>query len=189
MQLPLPSALPIQMTSSATSPRRLGFPVTQPVATLLTAIMGHKGDLKGSSINKVLRVWPSHFQQYGSYVIKMSDGDRETLQITNSKVVQGKIDAQPREKALQASAEEVTFGQLGIHQGSVAEAASKAIDLSTFKAKEDLTTALSLLKEAQAAVDRLESGKEVALSQDASEEPPELYAPPGTIPRWPLSLT
>ena len=73
--------------------------------------MGHKGDLKGSSINKVLQVWPSHFQQYWSYVTKMSDGDWETLQTGDSKVVQGKIDAQPWEKALQDSAEEkVTFG-------------------------------------------------------------------------------
>ena len=76
-------------------------------------------------------------------------------------MVQGKIDAQSREKALQASAEEVAFDQLGIHQGSIAEAASEAIDLSTFKAKEDITTALSLLEKAQAAVDHLESGTEV----------------------------
>ena len=138
MHPPLPSALPIHMTSSATSSKRLGFPVTQPVAALLTAIMEHKGDLKGSSINKVLRTWPSHFQRYASYVTKMSDGDRETLQIADSKLVQNKIDSQPQEKALQASAEEkVSFGQLGIRQGSVAEAASEAIDLATFKAKED----------------------------------------------------
>ena len=52
-------------------------------------------------------------------------------------MVQGKIDAQPQEKALQASAEEkVAFSQLGIRQGSVAEAVSEAIDLSTFKAKD-----------------------------------------------------
>ena len=82
----------------------------QPVATLLTVIMGHKGDLKGSSINKVLRVWSSHFQQYGSYVTKRSDGDQETPQIVDSKVVQGKINAQPREKALKASTKEVAFG-------------------------------------------------------------------------------
>ena len=45
--------------------------------------------------------------------------------------------------------EKVTFGQLGICQGSISEAASGAIDLSTFKAKEDITTALSLLEEAK----------------------------------------
>ena len=147
VQPPLPAALPIQMTNSVTSPRRLGFPVMQSVAALLTTIMEHKGNLKGLSINKVLRLRPSHFQQYGSYVTKMSDGDRETLQIVDSKVVQGKIDAQQWEKALQASIEEiqekVSFGQLGIRQGSIiAEATSEAIDLSTFKAKEDITTAL-----------------------------------------------
>ena len=76
-------------------------------------------------------------QQYGSYITKMSDGDRETLQITDPKEVQGKIDAQPHEKALQASAEKVAFGQLGICQRSIAEATSEAIGLSTFKAKDD----------------------------------------------------
>ena len=84
----------------------------------------------------------------------MSDGDQETLQIADSKVVQGKIDAQPREKAIQASAKEVAFGQLGIRQGSIPEAASDAIDPS-FKVKEDITSAFSLLDEAQAAVDHL----------------------------------
>ena len=101
------------MTSTVASPRRLGFPITQSVAALMKMIMEHKGDLKGSSINKVLRVWPSHFQQFGSYIMKMSDGDRETLQIADPKVVHCKIDTQPWEKALQASAEEtVAFGQL-----------------------------------------------------------------------------
>ena len=50
----------------------------------------------------------------------MSDEDRETLQIADPKVVQSKIDSQPMEKTLQATAEEkVSFGQDGIHQGSI----------------------------------------------------------------------
>ena len=49
--------------------------------------MEHKGDLKRSFINKVLRVWPSHFQQYGSCIMKMSDGDWEILQTVDSNVV------------------------------------------------------------------------------------------------------
>ena len=80
------------------------------------------------------------------------------------KVVQGKIDSQPREKALQAAAKEkVTFGQLCIRQGSISEATSEAIDLSAFKAKEDITTALSLLEEAKGAVDQLEPSSEARL--------------------------
>ena len=63
----------------------------------------------------------------------MSDEDRETLQIADSKVVQAKIHFQPREKALKAAAEEkVSFGQLCIRQGSISESASEAIYLSTF---------------------------------------------------------
>ena len=94
----------------------------------------------------------------------MSDDDRETPQIADPKVVQGKIDSQPWEKILQASTEEnVTFGQLGIRQGSISKAASEAIDLSTFKAKEGITAALSLLEEAKGAVDQLELSLEVHL--------------------------
>ena len=92
------------MTNTVASSRGLWFPVMQSVAALLTAIMEHKGDLKGSSINKLFRVWPTHFQQFRSYVTKMSDEDMETLQIADPKVVQGKINSQPWEKALQVAA-------------------------------------------------------------------------------------
>ena len=47
------------------------------------------------------------------------------------------------------------------NQGLIAEAASKAIDLATFKAKEDIMTVLSLLEEAKAEVDQLEPCPEV----------------------------
>ena len=60
--------------------------------------------------------------------MKMTDADRDALQITDSKIVQAKIDSQPREKALQAAAEEVSYGQLGIRQGSISEVNSEAID-------------------------------------------------------------
>ena len=84
----------------------------------------------------------------------MSDRDRETLQTADPKVIQGKIDSQTWEKVLQASAK-VTFGQLGIRQGSISEAASEAVDLSNFNVKEGITAALSLLEEAKVAVDQL----------------------------------
>ena len=46
--------------------------------------------------------------------MKMSDVDRDVLEIANPKVVQAKIDSQPRDKALQATAKEkVTLSQLG----------------------------------------------------------------------------
>ena len=48
----------------------------------------------------------------------MSDEDRDVLLIADSKIIQSRIDAHPREKALQASAEEkVSLSQLGIRQG------------------------------------------------------------------------
>ena len=106
---PPPTALPMQMSTTVAPSKGLGFLVTQSV----TVIMEDKVDLKGSSINKVL--WPSHFQQFTSYITKMSYKDMDALLIADSKVVQAKIDSQTLEKALQAVAEEkVSFGQLGI---------------------------------------------------------------------------
>ena len=81
------------MTTMVALSKGLGFPVTQSMAALLTTVMAHKGDLKVSSIKKVLVVWASHFQQFWSYITKMSDEEKETLQIVDSKVVQGKIDS------------------------------------------------------------------------------------------------
>ena len=57
----------------------------------------------GALINKVLKMWPSHFHQFRSYVMKMSDMDRDALLITDPKVVQVKIDSQPREKRERSS--------------------------------------------------------------------------------------
>ena len=72
-----------------------------------------------------------------------------------------KLESMPsREKALQAAAEEVSLRQLSIQQGSVSEANSEAIDVSTFKAKEDIS-ALSLMEEAKMILDDLEPGHAV----------------------------
>ena len=106
--------------------------MTHTIVGLLNAIMEHKNDLKGSSINKVVRMWLSHYRQFGTFVTKMSDTDRDTLQIADPKVIQGKIDTVPREKALQATTEEkVAFGQLGIRLGSITETNSEAVDLQS----------------------------------------------------------
>ena len=152
--------LPQDMSTLVALSGGMGVPVTLSVADRLTAIMEHKGNHKGSSINKVLRMWPFHYQQFGSFVTKMSDTDRDALQIVDPKIVQAKIDSHPREKVLQAPAEEkVSYGQLGIRQGSILEANSKAIDLPTFKVNENISAALSLVEEAKVAVDKLELGQ------------------------------
>ena len=86
-------------------------------------ISEHKDNLKGSSINKVLCMWLSHYSQFGNFVTKRRDKDQNTLQIVDPKVIQGKIDAVPWEKDLQATAEKkVALGQLAIGQFPIAEA-------------------------------------------------------------------
>ena len=85
-------------------------------------------------------MWPSHFRQYGSFVAKMSDLDWDILQI-----IQSLIDKLPWEKALQATAEDVSYGQLAIRNGAIAKANSQAVDLATFNAKSDIKAALSLV--------------------------------------------
>ena len=57
----------------------------------VTMIMEHKDNLKVLSINKVLQRWPYDFQQFGSYVTKMSDVDKDMLQIADLKVVYSKL--------------------------------------------------------------------------------------------------
>ena len=88
----------------------------------------------------------------------MSDKDLDTLQIVDPRVIQGKVDAVAREKVLQATADEVTLRQLGIHQGSTVEANSEAIDLSTFNMKADIKSALSPMEEAKATLQDQELG-------------------------------
>ena len=57
-------------------------------------------------------------------------------------------------KALQASAKEnVSLGQLGIRQGTVSEANSEVIDVAAFRAKEEITSALSFVEDARATLD------------------------------------
>ena len=58
------------------------------------------------------------------------------------------IDRVPREKALQATAEEkVSHGQQAMHNGAIAEANSQAVDLAAFNAKEAIKGALALMEE------------------------------------------
>ena len=64
-------------------------------------------------------------------------------------------------KALQATADEVTLGQIGTCLGLIKEANFEAINLSTFKVKAIIKLALSLVGEARAALDDLELGHNV----------------------------
>ena len=124
----------------------LGVPITQAMASLLRAI------LEQTSANKVLHLCLPHYRQFGSFVTKISDTYREVLQIRDPKLIQGQIDNLPREKSLQAMAEEkVSPGQLAIRNGAIAEANSQAVDLVTFNAKADIKAALSLVKDANTA--------------------------------------
>ena len=109
VQPPSQSALLQEMSTSVAASGGLGVLVTQSVACLLDAIMEHKGNLKELFINKVLRMWLFHYQQVGSFVMKMSNADRDALQITDPKIVQAEINSQPREKALQATAKEKVY--------------------------------------------------------------------------------
>ena len=70
----------------------LGVLITQAMASLREAILEQTDDLKKSSANKVLHLWPPHYLQYGNFVTKMSDTDREALQIRDPKLIQCHID-------------------------------------------------------------------------------------------------
>ena len=157
-QSPTLSAFPQDMSHKGTKPGAIWVPVTQAVVDLLTALMEHIDNLKGSSVNKVLCLWPAHYRQFGQYVTKMSDKDWDMLQIAGPKIIQGKIDAITKEKELQATADEVSLSQLGVRQSTLEEANSEAIDLSTFNVKTDIKSALSVMEEAKAALKDLGLG-------------------------------
>ena len=106
LQPATPSALPEHMSTFLAKSGALGVSVMQTIAGLLNAIMVHKDDLTGLSANKVVCMWPSHFRQFGTYITKMRDKNREVLQIADPKIIQGKINAVPWEKALRATDDE-----------------------------------------------------------------------------------
>ena len=71
-QPPTQSAFPQDMSTVVAKSGGIGVPITQTIVDL-TTIMEHTDDLKGSSVNKVLRMWPSHYKQFDTFVTKMSE--------------------------------------------------------------------------------------------------------------------
>ena len=64
------SVLPLHMLPTPQNKDLLGVPVTQPMVDLLCAILQCTHDLKSSSANKVLHMWPAHYAQFGSFRIR-----------------------------------------------------------------------------------------------------------------------
>ena len=126
------------------------------MANLLAAILEQTDDLKKSSPNRVLHLWPSHYQHFSSFVTKLNDHNRDMLQIRDPKIMQSLIDRVPCDKAHQARAEEVSHGQLAMRTGVITEANSKAVDLAAFNTKVAIKDALSLVKESCHIADELD---------------------------------
>ena len=80
------------MSPVVSRPKPLGVPVTQNMANLLTAILQQTDDLKKLSVNKVLHLWPSHYCHFSSFVMKLSEHDRDTFQIRDPKIMQSMVD-------------------------------------------------------------------------------------------------
>ena len=100
------SALPHVMSPAMGKSKPLGIPVTQNMASLLSAILEQTDDFKKSSANRVLHIWPAHYEKCRSFVTKKSNHDRDTLQMRDPKLIQNLIDKVPRWKALQAMVKE-----------------------------------------------------------------------------------
>ena len=134
----------------------LGVPVTQPMVDLPCAIFQRTDDLKNSTANQVVRMWPAHYEQFGSFQTPMSDvyRDREVRYITDVKAIQHKISSAHKEKAQYSAAEDkVLVGQAAFKTGAVAESNSTVIDLAAFlaafNAKAAITSALQYVKKAK----------------------------------------
>ena len=85
---PSQSVLPGQLLADPQGKELLGVPVTQPMVDLLCAIFQHTDNLKSSTANQIITMWPAHYEQFSSFQITMSEGDREVLHITDVKAIQ-----------------------------------------------------------------------------------------------------
>ena len=131
------------------------MPVTQVMVDLLCAILDRTNDLKGFAANQVVRMWPAHFEQFGKVQTIMGEADREVLHITDVKVVQAKISASSKEKALQAAVEDkVLQEQAAITNDAVAEANSSVVNLAAFNMKAAIFAALRHVKNVEQTLHR-----------------------------------
>ena len=74
-------------------------------------------DLKGLTANQVIRMWPTHYNQFGTFQTTMSKSNREVLHITYVKAIQNR-NSTSKEKALHVTAEDkVLQGQAAIKNG------------------------------------------------------------------------
>ena len=103
--------------------------------------------------NQIVHMWPTHYEQFGSFQTTMSERDREVLHITDVKAIQHKINSAPKEKAQNSAAEDkVLVGQAAIKNGAIAEDNSTVIDLAAFNAKAAITSALQQVKNVKLAL-------------------------------------
>ena len=103
-------------------------------------------------------MWPAHYEQFGSFLTTMSEGDREVLHITDVKAIQQKINSAPREKAKHSAAEDkVLAGQAAIKNGMVTESNSAIIDLAAFNMKAAITSVLQQVKNSKQALHTAET--------------------------------
>ena len=91
---PAQTVLPSQLLSDPQNKERLGVPVTQPMVDLLCAILRFD-DLKHSTANQIVRMWPAYYEQLNSFQTIVNDRDKEVLHITDVKAIQQKINSAP----------------------------------------------------------------------------------------------
>ena len=72
------------------------MPVIQLMVDVLCDILQRSDDLKHSTANQIVRMWPAHYEQFGSFQTTMSKGDRDVLHITDVKAVEHKINSGPQ---------------------------------------------------------------------------------------------
>ena len=96
---------------------------------LLCAVFHRPNDLKSSSANQIVRIWPAHYEQFGSFQTTMSEGNQEVLHITDVKAIQHKISSSSTEKVQHSTLEDkVLLGRAAVKNGTVAESNSPVID-------------------------------------------------------------
>ena len=60
-----------------------GVLMTQAMVDFIVTIFVSKEDMKGSSVYRVLRMWPEHHEQFGYYATSLKKVDHQAVMSTN----------------------------------------------------------------------------------------------------------
>jgi len=138
-------SLPLGMERTERT-ERLGLPMSSTIATHIDYIMAQRDDIKPSQANKVLRLWPSHFNDYCGFRANMTDAELEAFQ-TNHKDMEKLVGKdQARKRSIEASRAHAQLGQSAIKNGALVDSMTHVVDEAAAQTRARIDAAVSSIK-------------------------------------------